>query len=171
MFPYSQQIIHFTKMVLSFPYLHCVAYRRFTRNIPGNNIKFISSPRRRFSKTYANNRLVYYNISCGAGKRIQLHITLLDLQGKVLYNQGIVEERLCVDYINISAPGISNRVLCGSNGGQPWLNIQASEVLVTFRTSTQITRTGFRITVICLPTNEMQGSTAECMENQVRKER
>ena len=51
------------------------------------------------------------------------------------------------------------------------LNIQAIEVLVTlnFITSMQTTHTGFSITAICLPTNDIQGSTAECMENQVRK--
>ena len=168
LFPYSELIIYRTKTMVIFPFIHCSASRLFSKNIPGTDVKYITSPGLHRFHTYKSNRSVYYNISCGEGRHIQLHITMMDLQGKIFYRQGSLEERLCVDYINISAPAISNVILCGMGFDQPWINIPGSEVLITFRTSMKTVRRGFSMTAVCYRPDDTNGSAAGCAENKVR---
>ena len=161
-------IIYRTKTRIVFPYVQCIASELHSKHIPGIDVKYITSPGLRILHTYKNNRSVYYNISCGEGKRIRLHITMMDLQGKIQQIQGNLEEWLCVDYINISAPAIPNIILCGVSIDQPWVNIPGSEVLITFRTSMKTARRGFSMTAVCYRLNDNNGSAAGCAENKVR---
>ena len=165
----SRQRILFTRLEFENGLLKCDAYRSFLRTFPGGdtNVKFISSPHPPHSQNYVNNRLVFYNLGCAEGYNMQLIFTQLQLQGKIHISQGSLEEYLCVDYVNVTAPGLAPILLCGNGNEHPVIHIAGNRALVTFRTSAQQTAPGFRISAICQAIDNT-AMTQSCMKEQVR---
>lgn len=164
----SQLRIHFTE-IYSDGFPRCKVKRTFIRRITvgSANVKYFSSPRRRGARKYANNRLVYYNLGCPDNTQMSLMIGKFDLQEKVHYSQGNMEERLCVDYVNITAPGLAPVVMCGKKLAHQPIHITGNTALVTFRTSTKEIHTGFSMVAICR--NSSTANSLSCNEEEVRE--
>ena len=98
---------------------------------------------------------------------MELHFTKFDLQEKVQPRSG---PKLCVDYVNISAPSIGADIIyCGRHNNLSFIHIPESEVFITFRSSGENSHKGFSMTAICLPIEESSATADDCESEEVRQ--